>query len=411
MIHGSLEGKTMQGNEQTSQHQSRFSGLELELLLLFLLSQILSILGEPVAKAAWRWSDNAALGLYIAISSVVLLLRLREKRKKVSWGYIPFALALFSVGIIIVLADRYQWPGTTIANCAIVACGVVFTFGAIRRWSSLPPDMRKAAKYRLHEWIERFKTMLRRLTAFFPGTLARKLVLLLVAVVILACLAGLLRDQISAGFGVCVSVASVIRQMAKAHEDTVVFTTLGLASFSVLLAVLIIIIYDRYRRLSAMFLAVAFLAMTMLFCTYTAQTIVDETRTLIGGIVAPSSTAAPTVTPTPTPAPIQVTDTLTPILTLTPTFTTEMPGKTPASTDTREPVTTTAVSPAPTWTPTPRTSPTPTPSPTTLVTPTRVQPPLPTSTPTRIPTPTRIQPPPPPATRIPTPTRIQPPKP
>jgi len=377
----------------------------IELLVIVFLNYISSILANLAADAL-QWPAKAAAGASLIVFAMTLPLLLRreqEGEKKVPGYCKTIALIFFSWGVILVLAGIRQWSGAKIFNYGILVAILILAFGIITGWLSSSQIRSLVSNY----WVERFKTTRQSLTRLqqrlanllVDGSSYRqvRIVLLLIAVVMWVGVFILLQERIYNGFSVFVSLV----QSAEKYANKVVFAALGLASLSALLAVLFAVASDRLRRLTDVFLAVAILALAMLFCTYTLAPPVIEI------IIPPTPTLALTLTFGPTP--IQMTSREIPTHTPTPTKT-----SVPTYTATITPISLPPVSLTPTWTLTVQASSTViTPTSTSTVIPTRIPVPTPTSirptsSPTPIPTPTRIQPPPPPPTKIPTPTRIQP---
>jgi hypothetical protein len=348
------------------------------------------MLGPDVSAQFW-------FGSLLVLCTPVLALDLERKKPSirdfVRWGIIW----CIAVGTVLVLTGAFKLDAPTTATCAILASSIVSIVGARKGWVPVSFGIPAWVRELLGGRAKRIKVALQSLTRFFSTALssrATRITLCLVASVALVVIIFLLRYQIGSAFDVYVSLAKFIRQGAKENEDEVVFAALGLASVAVLSAVLITIVYQRYsRRLTAVVLAVAFLALVTLFCTYTAPEIVIQADRVVN---PPTATPTPTETVAPTSTPVA------PVI-ATPTEEVE---ESPTSAATEEP-TDVMRTPAPKPSSTATLEPTPT---ATSPTPTRIQPSLtPTSTPDVTgPTPTRIQPTSVPPTPIPSPTRIQP---
>lgn len=386
----------MSRSERSSQHQSSV----LKLVLAFVVLQLSSVLGNKAAEALGL-PDEVSLILWILLCALLLVLELDENERVERYHKLLVVVVADFIAILVWASIR-GWPAMKFANYFVVTVMGILAFGRMVGWLPIPSDMRAAVRGCLDWMANQFQIISRYLSQFIPATLPPQFawaIALAAASLVLTILTVLLGGRIRIGFGVIYSLILAVREIAKAYQDQVVFTTLGLASFAVLLVLLVTIVYDGYRRLAAVFLAVAFLALATLFCTYTGPAIVEEGIKIVETL-RPSATPAPA---TPVPA--------TPTLILTPT---EEPTEAPTPPATERPIPTVTISPSPTWTraaqpPSEPMTSTPTQIP---PSPTRVQPSMsPTSRPpTQIPpSPTRVQPPPPPPTDIPPPTRIQPP--
>jgi len=357
-------------------------------------------------------------GAVLIISCIVVyILGYKRRTIPILAGLVRWGLSeVFALGVVLMLTDVFKLSVLKTATCAFIIFIIILIIGTTRRWVRFWFWIPESVREHLDGWGKQIRAAFRNLTRLFPAAIPPKIigaVLGLVACIVLILFVIVFRSQIRTAFDASVSLASTIQQNEEyvRYGRSIVFMTLGLASVAVLLAAFINIVYAAYsRRLTAVLLVVAFLAMAVLFCTYMVPPMFTGADKIAKNII-PSATPTLTLTPTPTPTQVMVT---TPS---TPTLTPEEPSKTPIST--REPLTTTPISPTPTWTPIPSPQPKtpppvdtptriqpPTSVPTEIPTPTRIQPP--TSVPTEVPTPTRIQPPPPPPAEIPTPTRIQP---
>jgi len=407
----------MQENGQAPRHELS----PLEILLIVVLLQLSSIVADKVSDALPSLGAKVAGGLWIVLVAILIAFEIHREKITLPRRYLFVVTWLVLVGVVLVLGGWLKWLWPDIAAWAGLAALVSLVLTGVRgllrqpRIQKAVQDlgrwMRRSLAPRPRRLIRAFSSAFSRVPSMvvrrLPASRIARVFLLLIASLVLIGVFTLLRERVGQGLNGIVSWILAVRQSAKNYEDRVVVITLGLASLSVILAALITTISDRYRRLAAVFQAVAILAMAMFFCTYTAPKIAE--------VIIPS-TPAPALTSSPTPSPTltQVGVTGTPLL-----IPTDEPGETPTPTVTERPMPPTPVAPSPTWTPIPSPQPKtpppvdtptriqpPTSVPTEIPTPTRIQPP--TSVPTEVPTPTRIQPPPPPPAEIPTPTRIQP---
>jgi hypothetical protein len=245
------------------------------------------------------------VGLLLIASAAALRLNFWQENMQVP-GLIALALVgLCAFGVVLAFTERFS--GMVTVTCAIVASIVIVILGVAKGW--LLFRIPELVRDRLGLLKRQCKNAFQRLIGLFPGVFSHRIVRTVLLIAVFAVLIGcfiLLRDQIRGVFGAVVSWALAIHQRAKQHEDQIVFTTLGLASFAVLLAILITIVYERYaRRLTAIVLAIAFLALVALFCLYPGPEIVKEAVRTVYVVVTVISRPALTPTETPTSTPIE----------------------------------------------------------------------------------------------------------
>lgn len=337
-----------------------------------LLYGVLLVLFAPALWSSFKGRDTSVPGI-------------------VSWT----SAVSFVGGTILVFAGVLRWPVMTIVGLMILATVIVSILGVRKTWWSIPLRIPEPALERMVRWATRIRTVLQSLSEFIRAVtshrLARLAMLLVISAVLLSVVV-VLRHEILRGLNAFVSGMSSFRQIAREYESQIVFATLGLASFAVLLAVLITIVYERYsRQLTLIILAIAFVALALFFCIYTAPAVVTGTADLILSTRTPTatSTATPTNTPTFSPTPT-ASLTATPASTMTSTPT---PPSWPSLTSTQTPTQPrpTPSSPAQPSSTRPSLTPTKPPPPTNTVTP--VEPPPPTNT--KLPPPTNTKAPPP----------------
>ena len=313
----------------------------------------------------WRVLYSLLLyGVLLLLFALALWFHFKGREPPISERARWVAAVLIEVGMILVLAGVFRWRTMVTVGCAILASIVTSVLGVNRGWWPISLRISEPVRERLDGWTKRIRAALPSLSRSLPAITSHRfarVALLLSALVIVIVGLIVLRYQILRAFNAFVSLASSFRQIGKEHEDQIVFTMLGLASFAVLLAVLITIVYKGdSRRLTAVVLAIAFLALVMFFCVYTGPAIVTETADFI--MLTPAPKWTPTATPTNTPMP-----------TISPT---------PTASVTAAPTSTSTNTPTPTYTPTH-----------TVVVPTNTPTPVPpTYTPTPLPPPTQSQP-------------------